>query len=134
MANAAQPLGANVLLAAALAGAALLSPQRATAEPPTLSDAELIAYAAQPYDHAAMMGRRITVGLHHGAAVIAEFPCSDVCPQYTTRIVHYDIAPGAACEAAGGVTQLRRVPFSIAMVEREFCIPKPLAQAPGNSR
>ncbi len=132
MAASAYPLNLVGVLAGALAGAALLSPQRAIAEPPTLTDAELIAYAAQPYDHAAMMGRRITIGLHHGAPVIAEFPCSDVCPQYTTRIVHYDIAPGAACEAAGGVTQLRRVPFSIAVAEREFCIPKPLAA--GNAR
>ena len=42
--------------------------------------------------------------------------------------VHLDIAPGAACQGAGGVTQSRRVPFSIAMVMRDFCIPKPLAR------
>jgi hypothetical protein len=113
--------------AAVLASAALFSLQRAIAAPASLSDADLIAYVAQPYDHAAMMGRRITIGLYRGAPLVAEFPCSDICPQYTTRIVHYDIAPGAACEAAGGVTQWRRVPFSIAMVEREFCIPGPLA-------
>jgi hypothetical protein len=116
----------------ALAGAALLSPQPVIAGPQKLSDADLIAYAAQPFDHMAMMGKRVIIGLYRGAPVIAEFPCSDVCPQYTTRLIHYDIAPGAACAAAGGVTQVRRVPFSIAMVERAFCIPKPLAV--GNSR
>jgi hypothetical protein len=115
----------------ALAGAALLSPQRGVAAPHELSDAELVAYAARPFDQMAMMGKRITIGLYRGAPVIAEFPCSDVCPQYTTRLIHYDIAPGAACAAAGGVTQQRRVPFSIAMVERDFCVPKPLAA--GNS-
>ena len=51
-----------------------------------------------------MMGKRITLGRHHGVPVVVEFPCSDICPQYTTQIIHYDIAPGAACEAAGGVT------------------------------
>ena len=47
-----------------------------------------------------MMEKRITLGLHHGVPVVVEFPCSDICPQYTTRIVHYDLAPGAACAAA----------------------------------
>jgi len=130
VAIAAHPLDLVGLLA--LASAALLAPQRVSAAPPKLSDADLIAYAAQPFDHMAMMGKRITIGLYRGAPVIAEFPCSDICPQYTTRLIHFDIAPGAACAAAGGVTQLRRVPFSIAMVEREFCIPKPLAA--GNGR
>ena len=133
MANAAHRLDASALLAAAaLLASVLVAPQRlAAAEPRKLSDADLIAYDAQTYDHAAMMGKRVVVGLYRGAPVVAEFPCSDICPDYTTRIVHLDVAAGAACEAAGGVTQARRVPFSIAMVERDFCIPKPLAH-PGH--
>ncbi|HLY78495.1 MAG TPA: hypothetical protein VKQ70_03920 [Caulobacteraceae bacterium] len=127
MAKASYPPGATPLLVLTLA---LLAPQRlAAAEPRQLSDAELIAYDAQPFDHAAMMGKRVVVGLFHGARVVAEFPCSDVCPDYTTRIVHLDVAPGAACAAAGGVTEARRVPCSIAMVERDFCVPRPLARA-----
>jgi hypothetical protein len=101
----------------------------AAAEPRELTDVELIAYDARPFDHAAMMGKRVTIGLYDGARVVADFPCSDVCPNYTTRIVHLDVAPGAACAAAGGVTEARRVPFSIAMVERDFCVPRPLAGA-----
>ena len=101
----------------------------ASAGPREFSDSELVAYEAQPYDHAAMMGQHVLVGLYRGARVVADFPCSDVCPDYTTRIVHLDVAPGPACEAAGGVTEARRVPFSIAMVERDFCVPGPLARA-----
>ena len=123
MANAAHPLVATLLLAGALF---LTSAQSLAAEPRNLSDADLIAYDAQPYDHAAMMGKRVTLGLYRGARVVAEFPCSDVCPDYTTRIVHLDVAPGAACQEAGGVTQARRVPFSIAMVDKAFGVPKPL--------
>lgn len=104
-------------------------PNLAVAAPRDLSDADLIGYAASPFDHAAMMGRRIAVGRHRGVAVVADFPCSDICPQYTRRIVHYDVPPGAACEAAGGVTQNREVPYSIAVVQKPFCIPKPLATA-----
>jgi hypothetical protein len=129
VANAAHPPGAKAFLATVLAVAALASPQRlAAAEPRKLSDADLVAYDAQSFDHAAMMGKRVIVGLYNGVPVVAEFPCSDICPDYTTRIVHLDVAPGAACTAAGGVTQSRRVPFSIAMVERDFCIPRPLAR------
>ena len=131
MANTAHPL--NLVGTLLLASATLLSAQPANAAPPQLSDADLVAYAARPYDHAAMMFKRIVIGLYRGAPVVAEFPCSDVCPQYTTRIIHFDIAPGAACTAAGGVTESRRVPFSIAMVERDFCIPGPLARE-GNTR
>jgi hypothetical protein len=123
-----------VLSGALLSCAVLLWPPPAPAEPRQLSDGDLIAYDAQPYDHAAMMGKRVIVGLYHGVPVVAEFPCSDVCPQYTTRVVHLDVAPGAACEAAGGVTQARRVPFSIAMVERDFCVPKALARPATISR
>jgi hypothetical protein len=115
------------LLATALAGAVLVSAWSVRAAPRTLSDADLVAYAAAKYDSAAMMGKRITLGLHHGLPVVVEFPCSDICPQYTTQIIHYDLAPGAACAAAGGVTVTRRVPFSIAVIARDFCVPKALA-------
>lgn len=114
-------------MAAALSWATAGSP---AAAPRSLSDADLVAYAAQPFDKAAMMFKQVTLGLHHGVPVVAEFPCSDVCPAYTTRIIHYALAPGPACAAAGGVTQVRRVPFSIAMVDKDFCVPKPIASMP----
>jgi hypothetical protein len=111
-----------------VASAALLPFANAVcAAPRVLTDADLVAYAAASYDHRAMMGKHIILGLHRGVAVVAEFPCSDVCPDYTTRIIHYDLAPGAACEAAGGVTQSRGVPMGIAVMKRDFCVPKPLA-------
>lgn len=128
MADAAHQTGAKAGLIAALTAAALLAPQIAAAAPRTLTDADLVAYEASPYDQAAMMGKKIVIGRYHGAAVVAEFPCSDLCPTYTTRVVHLDIAPGPACVAAGGVVQSRRVPFSIAMIEKDFCIPRPLSR------
>src|SRR5579862_7998940 len=109
----APPSRSKSLLAAGLAGAALFAANGAFAGPRNLSDADLVAYAAAPYNQAAMMFKHVTLGLHHGVPVVVEFPCSDVCPQYTTEIVHYDVAPGAACAAAGGVTEMRSVPFSI---------------------
>ena len=90
---------------------------------------DLVAYAAKPYDKAAMMEKSITLGVHHGARVIADFPCSDICPNYTTRIIHYDLAVGPPCAAVGGVTETRMVPFTIAVVRKQFCMPQVLASA-----
>jgi hypothetical protein len=118
-----------LLAALAIIASAVSPPTFADSRPRQLSDADLIAYAARPFDRQAMMEQHIVVGLHHGVPVVADFPCSDVCPNYTTRIIHYDLAPGPACTAAGGVIQVRRVPYSIAMIEKDFCVPRPLASA-----
>jgi hypothetical protein len=96
-----------------------------------LTDAALTAYAAASYDKAAMMAQHVQLGRHHGVAVVADFPCSDVCPAYTVRIIHYAVAPGPACAAAGGVSEMREVPFSIATREEAFCLPAVLAGGGG---
>jgi hypothetical protein len=112
------------ILAAALCAAA---PSLADPPPPQLSDADLVAYAAKPFDKARLMFKQVRLGVNHGLVVLADFPCSDICPDYTTRIIHYDLGPGPACEAAGGVTATRAVPFSITVMEKQFCVPKVLA-------
>jgi len=91
-----------------------------------LTDADLVAYNARPFDKAAMMGHQLTLGVHHGTPVIVDFPCGDVCPQYTIRIIHYAVGPGPACQAIGGVTVTQDVPRSIATVPTDFCEPKAL--------
>jgi hypothetical protein len=110
---------------------ALVAPAASLADPSpgqaVLTDAALVAYAAAPFDKAAMMERRVELGRHRGVPVVAEFPCSDICPAYTVRIIHYAVPPGAPCDAAGGVTETRQVPFSIATREEAFCVPKVLA-------
>jgi hypothetical protein len=103
--------------------AAIAAPALAAAAPRILTDADLLAYAAKPYDKAAMMERRVALGLHHGAPVVADFPCSDICPDYTVRIIHYDLEPGPACARVGGAVESRAVPVSIAVMERKFCVP-----------
>lgn len=94
----------------------------------TLSDNALVAYATQPYDKREKFNRQDVLGIHHGTKVVADFPCSDICPEYTVRIIHYAVAPGADCDKIGGVTEMRTVPFSIAVVRRPFCVPKILAE------
>jgi hypothetical protein len=115
-------------LPAILALAACVSPSAAPADPAReLTDADLTAYAAAPFDHAAMMFKHVVIGLNHGVPVVADFPCSDVCPDYTTRIIHYDLDPGPKCVAASGAVVTRMVPVSIAVMQKQFCVPKVLA-------
>ena len=114
------PLSLSLVLL--IAGAAAADPVARD-----LSDADLVAYAKAGFDKGAMMERRITLGRHHGALVIVDFPCSDICPDYTTRVIHYDVGPGAPCDAIGGATVTRAVPYSIAVIEKQFCVPKVLA-------
>ncbi|MCX7515061.1 hypothetical protein [Frateuria sp. STR12] len=100
-------------------------------EPGLLDDAALKAYAARPFDKHAMMGQTVELGRNHGLPVVAEFPCSDVCPQYTVRIIHYRLPEGADCAAAGGVEKTVGVPVAIAVMPKTFCVPGALAAGGG---
>ena len=98
-------IGTTALLALALGACA----SRA-ATPGPLDDAALLAYAKQPWDKATLMHTTVELGRHHGQRVVAEYPCGDVCPQYTARVIHYELAPGATgldvvCEVDGVVLQ-----------------------------
>ncbi|MEA3065317.1 MAG: hypothetical protein QOJ27_1769 [Sphingomonadales bacterium] len=125
-----------VALALPLALAAPASPAAAAKPAPQLrrlTDRDLLRYAAAPFDHRAMMFRHVILGRHNGAVVVADHPCGDVCPQYTRRIVHYDLAP-ERCARAGGVVVEELVPAGIAVRRRPYCEPKVLAKpAPPSS-
>ena len=104
----------------------LALPPACASAPPPLSDESLAAYAAKPFDKTAKMGARDALGILRGAAVVAEYRCSDLCPDYNTRIIHFDLEPGPACDKAGGVTHPVLVPMGIAAVRKNFCVPKVL--------
>lgn len=99
--------------------------------PGPLDDAALVAYAARPFDKQAMMGQTVELGRNHGMPVVAWFPCSDVCPQYTVRIIHYRLPPGADCAASGGVVRKVAVPVAITVLQKSFCVPQALAAGGG---
>lgn len=86
----------------------------------------LLDYAAKGFDKAALAHTRAVVGTHNGVPVVAEYPCADVCPQYTVRIIHYQLPPGRTCDSVGGVEQSVDVPVAIAAVPKTFCFPKAL--------
>jgi hypothetical protein len=95
-------------------------------EPATLDAAALQAWAARTWDKAALMNTTVEVGSYRGVPVVAEYPCSDVCPQYTVRIIHYRVPPDVSCASAGGVEKQVLVPIAIAVRSKTFCIPQPL--------
>jgi hypothetical protein len=92
-----------------------------------LSDADVLAVAHSDYSKADKMGRSQVLGSHHGIALVADYPCSDVCPMYTTRIIHYALPADDKCMRMGGVVRMRNVPVSIAMVRQPFCVPAVIA-------
>jgi len=110
----------KVLLAMTLLGV--------TPAPDSLSDQSLLQYASQAYDKGAMMNTRETLGIYHGNRVVVEFPCSDLCPADTVRVIRYELASGQDCSDAGGVSKTLRIPEGVAMHDEEFCFPRVLAE------
>jgi hypothetical protein len=86
----------------------------------------LQAWAGKPWDKAALMNTTVELGRYRNVPVVAEFPCSDVCPQYTVRIIHYRLPPEASCASVGGVEKEVLVPIAITVRSKTFCIPEPL--------
>lgn len=118
-------LGSAVLM---LAGA-LVAGSTLGRDSTGLSDAELRAYMARPYDKAALMNTTVPLGRYRGAQLVAEFPCADVCPSHTVRIVHFVLPPGVRCADVGGVMGEVLVPVVISMRSETFCMPPIVANA-----
>jgi hypothetical protein len=73
-----------------------------------------------------MMHKYVVLGLNHNTRVVAEFPCSDLCPQYTRRVIHYDVDL-SRCSAVGGVEKTLRVPRGLGFSPEPYCVPRVLA-------
>jgi hypothetical protein len=105
------------LLAATLAAAA------------KLSDADLLAYARTSFDRREKSGRHEVLGRHRGVLVVVDYPCGDVCPNYTTRIIHYDV-PVADCDRVAGRVIDRLLVRGPGLRHAAFCVPPVLAAPP----
>ncbi|EIM03595.1 hypothetical protein LRK24_04540 [Rhodanobacter denitrificans] len=114
-----------VTVFAAVAGMAI-GATACAGTPAQMDAAALQAWAGKPWDKAALMNTTVELGRYRNVPVVAEFPCSDVCPQYTVRIIHYQLPPEASCASVGGVEKEVLVPVAIAVMPKTFCIPEPL--------
>lgn len=90
-------------------------------------DQRLLDYASRSYDKREMMNTKVPLGQHNGAPVVAEFLCSDICPDHTLRIIHYSLADGQSCSQLGGVEKSILVPVGVGRTERSYCFPAILA-------
>lgn len=70
-----------------------------------------------------MMSKNMIIGAHHDTPVRVTFPCSDLCPEYTTRIIRYDIEQ-EECTKVGGETRRIQVPKGTSVAVENFCFPK----------
>lgn len=95
---------------------------------PDLTDQQIAAAASAPFDKKAKMGAHDVLGQIGKVKVVADYYCSDVCPAYTMRVVHFDVQPGKDCQAAGGFVKTYIVPRGIAAVPQAFCVPKVLVE------
>ncbi|WP_426690186.1 hypothetical protein [Rhodanobacter ginsengiterrae] len=117
----------RLILRAIVATAAILMGAIACAGTPAQRDAAALqARAAQPWDKASLMHTTVPLGSYHGVPVVADHPCSDVCPQYTVRIIHYQLPANTSCASVGGVEKQVLVPVAITVLPKTFCIPEPL--------
>lgn len=103
-----------------LALAAQAPAYAADANPP-LSEDTLLSYASTPFSR--VDKRIVPLGRLNGTPVIAEFICSDLCPDYTVRVIHYELKKDQACREVGGIEKAVRIPVSIAETDKTFCFP-----------
>lgn len=88
------------------------------------SEEALLAYASTPFHR--VDKRVVSLGQLNGTPIIAEFICSDLCPDYTVRIIRYELRKDQTCSAVGGVEKSVRIPVSIAATDKTFCFPQVL--------
>jgi hypothetical protein len=113
------------ILRGAVAGLLVLTAaasSSALGRPPRLSDATLLRFAGSRFDPYARTDRLRVLGVHRGTLVVVDYPCGDVCPAYTKRIVHYDVPP-EACPRVGGTIVDELVPRGPAVMPRPYCEP-----------
>lgn len=99
-----------------------LAGQAAEASTDMLSDAELLARASAVFASKDLPADRI-LGVHRGRQVILDVRCSDLCPAYTVRIIHYLAPPDVTCIQSGADTVDIQVPQGIASAQQGFCVP-----------
>lgn len=89
-----------------------------------IDDAVLIDFVRRPFDPMSDgVAWPRTLGTHRGVAVIVSYTCSDLCPDYTKRIVRYNLLPGEDCTRAGGISKDIVVPRGIGTGLMRYCIP-----------
>lgn len=89
-----------------------------------VNDAAVLVFVKRPFDPLAEKRPwPRTLGMLRGVPVVVSYVCSDVCPNYTRRIVRYNVVAGADCDRVGGISKDIVVPKGIGAGPRRYCIP-----------
>jgi hypothetical protein len=83
---------------------------------------DLHQFSCDGFDKDKWMHKTKVIGKQNGVDVIAEHPCSDLCPEYTVRVVRLD-ASLAECSSVGGVIKEYTVPVGIGVTTVKYCVP-----------
>jgi hypothetical protein len=92
-----------------------------------LADKEILALAMSPYDKSEKMLTEEKLGFHKGNELIVIYPCGDICPHYTKRVIHYKVKI-EKCAESGGIVKEIRVVRGRGSNEEPFCFPKVIAE------
>lgn len=87
-----------------------------------ITDDQLITFLKDESTLWGMSNKRVVLGYHNGNTVVADHPCSDSCPMYTVRVVHYDL-PLDKCKENGGLIAEITIPVSITRGSKAYCVP-----------
>ncbi|MBI2894542.1 MAG: hypothetical protein HYY06_13400 [Deltaproteobacteria bacterium] len=91
-----------------------------------LSDEELREIARRPIEESEVNQVDVIVGRHRGTPVRMTVRCGDLCPDYSVRIVRYDVDP-ATCPRVGGSIVRMGVPSAASVSLVDMCLPAPIA-------
>lgn len=97
----------TAILWALLCCAAARSQPGIDADP--ISEERLLAYATGPFDRMLFYERPFVLGSLDGVDIVVASSCSDLCPDYTTRIIHFDVPAGQSCADIGGVERSQKL-------------------------
>ena len=93
----------------------------------TLTDDDLVALDAAPIDRKVECGQTIIIGIHHGAEVVAQYSCGEICA-VDHRTIRYNAEVGRECDVIGGVVQKKTSIVCGAAKRMEntwaYCVPK----------
>ena len=94
----------------------------------SLTNRDIVDYAALPYDKNKITAKHLLLGTHSDSDVVVDFICSDICPNYTVRVIHYNLRKDQKCSDVGGIEKQLLIPVAIAATLKTFCFPKALTE------
>jgi hypothetical protein len=102
------------------------APPRTAPEAPAreLTEQELLSFHGGPKTGpGGRFDGQDVVGTYRGHRFVAQYICSDVCPDHTVTVYHFiDLRTDEACKAIGA--EMVRVPYGTASGARSFCRPR----------